>query len=206
MKRLSRLTVTAMVGGAFLQGHALAALWVEDFEGGFDSRFNHQVTGSLFFETFAFVSPTHSLGLEPGTDSITFDLARDEFVSYARVWFMNSCGGPCTTVEFVGTRGGQSFDSMVGYPEWEHVDTAGLDLGHITEIRLSASQSIFDDVSVNVIPEPGSVLLVLSGAWILLRKRTARPTWCVVPWTGAGQPEQSRESEHRILPHGESAT
>ncbi len=171
MKRLFHLTATAMLVAAVLQGRALAGLWVEDFEDGFDSRFNHELTGFFSFETFAFVSPTHSLGLEPGTDSITFDLARDEFISYASVWFMNNCGGPCTTGEFVGTLGSQSFDSMVGYPEWEFVDTTGLDLGLITEIRLSASHSIFDDVSVNVVPEPGSAFFVLSGTWILLRKK-----------------------------------
>lgn len=171
MRRLSHLTVTAILVITLFQGHALAGLWVEDFEDGFDSRFNHEIAGSFFFRTFSSVSPTHSLGLEPGTDSITFDLAGDEFISYASVWFMDNCGGPCTTVEFVGTLGSQSFGSMVGYPEWEFVDTTGLDLGLITEIRLSASQSIFDDVSVNVVPEPGSAFLVLSGAWILLRKK-----------------------------------
>lgn len=179
MKRFFHFTAIAMLLVTFFEGRACAEVWVEDFEGGFDSRFNHEITGSHFFRTFAFVSPTNSLGLEPGTDLITFDLARDEFISYASVSFMNNCGGPCTTVEFVGTLGTQSFGSVIGHPGWQFIDTTGLDLGLITEIRLSASQSIFDDVSVNVVPEPGSAFLVLSGAWILLRKklpsRTPKP-------------------------------
>ena len=173
MKRALHLTAAAMLVVTFFQVRAFAGLWVENFEDGFDSRFNHQITGSLFFETFASVSPTHSLGLEPGTDSITFDLAPDQFISYASVWFMNNCGGPCTTVEFVGTLGSQSFDSVVGYPEWEFVDTTGLGLGPITEIRLSASQSIFDDVSVSVVPEPGSIIMwLIAGAMLARRRRS----------------------------------
>ena len=171
VKHLFHLIATVMLVVTCVEEHALAGLWTEDFEGGFDSRFNHQITGSLYLETFASVSPTLSLGLEPGTDLITFHLEEGQFISYASVWFMHNGGEPSrTTVEFVGTDRSKTFEPLVGYPEWEFVDTTGLDLGHITEIRLSADQSIFDDISVNVVPEPTTAFLVLLGAWIFRRK------------------------------------
>lgn len=169
MKRYYYLTAMMLLTVTGLQNRTLAGVWIEDFENGFDLRFNHQLTGFDSFETFSFVSPTHSLGLQPGTDSITFDLGSDELISYASVWFMNNCGVSCTTVEFIGTLGSQSFGSTIGFPEWEFVDTTGLELGHIAEIRLSSDQSIFDDISVNVVPEPGTAFLMLTCGWIFLR-------------------------------------
>jgi hypothetical protein len=169
MRHSTRLIAAVIFAVTCVEGRTLAGLWTEDFEGGLDSRFHHQIAGYSVFGTWASVSPTHSLGLEPGTDYITFDLEESQFISYASVWFMYN-GGPGTSVEFVGTLGSQSFRPLVGYPEWEFVDTTGLDLGHITEIRLSASQSIFDDISVNVVPEPTTALLLLFGAWMFRRK------------------------------------
>jgi len=160
-----------------------AELRVEDFEvgthGGFDFFFIHDLRADEVigegprweFTDVASVSPNHSLFLYPGADYVTFrSLEVGEFVDYAEVWMTGNLEltAPLTFHVLGFDTAGAPLDWMITeHPtnaEWVFASTEGQGFGKITEIRLTTpKEGMFDDLAVNVIPEPATLgLLTLS--------------------------------------------
>lgn len=106
--------------------------------------------------------------LQNTIDTITFDLEPNQHID--RVWL--EFKGAAERVEFVGTKGSFMFYGLLS--NWTLADSNGLDLGEIQQIRLIGSAGRYDDIYVQTrteaVPEPTSLLLLISGG-LLLRKR-----------------------------------
>ena len=99
---------------------------------------------------------------------------------------MTGTGGGSAGVTFYGTNG--SFDYLVQtQDDYDYFDTAGLNLGTITMIELNlpiyplglpnpGPESLYDDVTIHVIPEPSTWILaaVAFASWGLIRLRRDR--------------------------------
>jgi len=168
--------------GLILSSPALSVLYVEDFEDdsnpslpGFASEiFQHNIVpipgvGYAVWEISDIVSPPsgNALNLWPALDEITFDLGPGEYVDYASIDFADWGGG--TTFRVIGTLGTYSaFAPMQG---WGSANTDEPIFGQITMIKLSSFEGGFDNLTINVVPEPATLLLLGLGA-ALLRKRS----------------------------------
>ena len=153
---------------------ALGSTIEEDFEangnGGFDPRFNHQL--NLDHEPFfGELSPDdHWLSLAPGMDVVTFNLEPGQYVVWASATLLDYCGLACTSVEYLGTNGSVLFaNTKIG--EEQVFDTTALDLGIIHTAILRGNESFFDDLIIEVAPEPGSLVLFLVGVSACARRR-----------------------------------
>lgn len=174
-------------------------LEVEDFDaapaGGFNNPFfNHNLGPDTFggngprhlFSAEDFISADHSLFIFPGTDFVTFSLAPGTFVDYAEIWFKGTMEASptidvLTLFELVGVDGdGQPKEEQLSSPqpasgEWMFFSSAGLGFARIDEVRLTASKTaFFDDLKVNVVPEPATAGLLLVGAVAMLRSGRKR--------------------------------
>ena len=166
---------------------AAAYFVVEDFEavnpadpggpliGGFDDTyFIHRLGLDEYGEETSFlagfdegssVSPRHSLSLTPATDYITFRLGDGEYVTGAEVWMRTAVAGAPTFFHVIGVdAGGRPLEHTVRTPgddalnNWEHVSTHGVPFAEILEIRLTGYvKGQFDDLQINVVPEPATV-------------------------------------------------
>ncbi|TWT45871.1 hypothetical protein RAS1_23070 [Phycisphaerae bacterium RAS1] len=171
------LVVAASVAGASTQRG--------DFEappsGGFNNLFFSHLVGphefngigpTSGFPDFEFVSPTHALFLV-GTDHVTFNLAAGERVDYAEVWF-KGYGAAAHFHLFGLDAGGNPLELLLASAPsgpFVRVDTSSLPFAQITEIRLSGLEGAFDDLLVNVVPEPASLALLLAVGTAVLRRK-----------------------------------
>jgi hypothetical protein len=168
----------------FANGHANAETITERFGApgapGFHPFFLHSLTTppkqNDFWEfTDQQLPPdpgNYSLFLAPASDRIRFDTAPGQFVDFATITLTDYCGLGCTSVTFTGAAGAKEFkNSIVGAAQ--SFSTAGLNLGQIREIVLASAEGTFDNLQVNVVPEPSTVLLALPPAaaifWTCLR-------------------------------------
>jgi hypothetical protein len=170
---------------AFASGSAQAETIVEDFgrpsEPGFDGFFLHSLINPPpanafweFTDQQSLASPgNYELFLAPATDNIRFATSPSQFVDFAAVTVTDYCGLGCTSVTFVGAAGTKEFkNSAVGVSQI--FDTIGLNLGAINQIVLTSAEGAFDNLTVNVVPEPSTFLLaVLAAAAGLLSARHA---------------------------------
>lgn len=170
---------------------------VEDFEalpdGGFNNPvFQHDIQPGDFqlpgrdlweFVDTMSISPTHSLFMSPATDFITFVVPAGEVVDYAEVYLasvVSQSDLTRATVEFIGLDGGGSpltiSDQSTLDGEWTFASTAGAGFSEITEIRLTSNkEGTFDDVAINITPEPATLCLCAFGlTGLLLRRRSRR--------------------------------
>lgn len=192
MISINRVLLVALVMvGVVSAAPARAARQVEDFdaerEGGFNNPiFEHYIDfdeimgGSLnweFVEEDAISSP-YALFMAPGTDYITFNLNEGEFVDYVEVWMTGDALLPAHMhVLGIDTKG-QPLDIYYTAPRdntWGFASTAGDGFAEITEVRLTALKvGVFDDVAINVAPEPatmGILGLGLAGMALCRRRR-----------------------------------
>lgn len=108
-------------------------------------------------------------GLAPAEDDVTFNLAPGEYVDWAGVTLLDYCGTGCTQFEVVGTEGSMTFqNTTVG--EQETYDTTGLDLGEIVTVHLRSYEGLFNDLMINVVPEPATLELLMIGVLACCRR------------------------------------
>lgn len=169
-------------------GSAKATLITEDFQvdgnpgvPGFDPLFDHNVDRDEFgrnegvnssFTTSRFVSPGHSLFIGSGTDYITFNLDPGEYVDYAEVWLTSFQSNPPAYFHAIGTQGELIIEVQGTFSSpLERVDTAAANLGEIVEIRLTGFEGYFDNLGINVVPEPGTVFLFMVAGLVMAARR-----------------------------------
>ena len=190
------LTFTLILGLAASGG---AALIIEDFEddnipgapGFASSVFNHNILGPNSFLTAPFFlppSPAHALFLGAlTTDHITFSLNPGEWVSSAGVW-LTGTGGGGAGVTFLGTNGNLSFATAT-QDQFVYVAVSPLDnLGPIIGILLGdpippgfGPEGMYDNVTIDVVPEPtsaGLVTVALVAAGLRRRRAASGATAC----------------------------
>jgi hypothetical protein len=186
MRTTLMVTAIAVALGVLAATPAAAGIiQVEDFDlppnGGFNNAFfNHSVGAApppspgyppagpwwMFWDNWS-ISPQWSLILAPAMDTVTFNLAAGEYVDWAGVWIIsNGCPG---VMEVIGTKGTYSAGTETW--EWKWVDTTGQDLGKITQINLYGYETAFDDLKVDVAPEPATLALLALGGLAVIRRR-----------------------------------
>jgi len=184
---------------AITMAHLLAAslpaaiIHTEDFEDdnvpgapGFASTvFVHNIAGPNALITAPFFptpSPPHALFLGAvTTDFVTFVLAPGEEVESASLW-MTGTGGGWAGVSFVGSMGSVDFTTFSQDNfQFFSVDPSN-GIGDVVSIVLgvgppiSGQEALYDNISIRVVPEPGSALMVMVGLpGFAFSRRRGRP-------------------------------
>lgn len=181
MIKLSVVLFFVLIISLMLSSPAVALMYVEDFE--YDKPdqndftngvFNHNIMpmpplNSPFWDISDFGSPPsgNALDLWPAADEVTFNLSLGEYVDYVSIDFIDWLGD--TTFEVFGTLDTYSVSILPG--GWTSADTSGQNLGQITMVKLSSYEGAFDNLTINVVPEPATFLLFGLGAAFLRKKR-----------------------------------
>lgn len=178
MKR--KLLFSALV--AVASSMAMATTQFEGFEGPTkatifeNSFFNHSLdpnSSSWDPWDFNFYTGTQSIILYPDTDVITFNTTGSEYVSQAQIYVLSAFGG--AIVKFNGLDSSnnvidQTFTYNQGIQDW-NLAQSGSQFASITSIEITGFEGVFDDLSVEVVPEPATMSLLALGALAALRKR-----------------------------------
>jgi hypothetical protein len=178
---------------------AVAELYVEDFE--YEKPGRNDFTNGVFqhnilpipplnlpvWDISNFGSPpadSNALDLWPAIDEITFDLGPGEYIDYVSLDVISWAAD--TTVEVYhdvyfnngsSTQGELEIQCMPDHG-WNSEDTGFLrdiyldcDRIEIYKVILSSSEGGFDNLTINVVPEPATLLLFGLGAAFLRKRR-----------------------------------
>ena len=184
MKELNNLFLVSIVG-LILTAPAIAVQYTEDFDYATTSNsftdgiFQHNIVPvsgypDAYWDISDYELPPSSKALQlwPAIDEITFNLAPGEYVDYVAIDSVDQDGD--TTFEVIGTLDTYSVPIIsIGWNSWVSVNTTGQNLGEITMIRLSSYEGAFDNLTINVVPEPATLLLFSLGGLILRRRHRA---------------------------------
>lgn len=150
-----------------------------------DGMFEHYTRGGSLitfpnfmiddFDTISLPPEGNGFMLWYGTDTITFHLQPGQSVESLSLDFLIfSLDDPqVIKITVTGTESSHSweFDSMLPY-QWRTIDTSGIEFGEITQLELrSENHLIVDNIAINVIPEPCTILLLGIGGLLLRKKK-----------------------------------
>ncbi len=166
-----------------LSSPAVAEIYVEDFN--YEKPDQNDFTNEVFHHNIMpigildipvwdisdeWLPPSgNALDLWPAIDEITFDLAPGEYVNYASIEFCDYANS--TIFEVTGTLGKCTAEIFWNGGAWQTANTSGQPLGQITMIRLISSEGAFDNLTINVLPEPATLLLFGFGTAFLRKRR-----------------------------------
>lgn len=182
-------------------------------EGGFNNPFFNHVLGQYEFDpsgppdqgftSGGAVSEPFAYFLSVGTDFISFNLAEGEFVNYAEVWMLSSATFGPSTFHVIGRdASNERLDLIVDSPpspgeknEWMFFDTSDAGFVSIESIRLSGgAKGFFDDLAVDVVPEPATCIMLGIGLSGLVWSRRRRTAWHLP----AGRPSRGETKVPRL--------
>ncbi|MBN2023229.1 MAG: PEP-CTERM sorting domain-containing protein, partial [Pirellulales bacterium] len=155
------LATAALAGAA----SAEVTYYVEDFENngepGFDTLFNHVLSAEPPHWGFVGTPGAFTLVLAGATDTISFNLPTATPITYGAVSLSSGTpiGPASTSVRFVGS-GGTWETGPADYGK-TFVEISAGQIGEIEQIELHSWQGGFRRVAIGVVPEPGTILLVL---------------------------------------------
>jgi len=168
-----------------LSSPASAIQYIEDFEYDkpdqndfINGLFQHSIKSKTplnrpYWDITDIVIPSPPSGnfllLAPAVDEITFALDPGEYVDFVSIEFCDYANS--TIFEVTGTLGRYTSEIFWNDGIWESTDTSGQPLGQITMVRLISSEGGFDNLTINVVPEPASLLLFGLGAAFLRKRR-----------------------------------
>ena len=162
---LAALSLVATAGIA----RADVTIYVEDFENeqggsGLDPLFDHE------FSADPDITPYWRLGkgveeyylyLGNGTtDTITFNLPSSAIVTYGSVVLHEGLNDLVTSIRFIGSEG--SWQSGADNNDQRVFEITSDQIGVIEQIELYSKQGIFNSVTITVVPEASSAMLILS--------------------------------------------
>ena len=183
MIKLNIVMFFMLIVNSVLSSPAGAAVYVEDFE--YDKPDQNDFTNGVFHHNIMPMPPLNSpfwdindfgsppsgnaLDLWPAVDEVTFDLNPGEYVTDVSIEFCDYANS--TIFEVTGTLDTYMVEIFWNDGIWESADTSGQNLGQITMVRLISEEGLFDNLTINVVPEPATFLLFGLGAAFLRKKR-----------------------------------
>ncbi len=164
------ILLLALITGLMLPAPTMTVQYVEDFE--YETPSQNTFTNGVFqhnivpmagldytvWEISDFGSPPDgkALDLWPAIDEVMFDLNPGQYVDCVTLDFVDWGGN--TTFEASGTLGTYSWQPFGGFGIWDSADTSGQNLGGITMVKLSSYEEAFDNLTINIVPEPSTFL------------------------------------------------
>lgn len=178
--KLNKLTLSLLT--LTLATFAVARTEFEGFEGPTKATifenpfFNHSLNpSSITWDpwTADFFSGSQSIILYPDTDIITFNTVGAEEVTSAQIQVLSLYGDAIVRFNGKDSNGTDVFQETTysqGVANWV-LSSSDNRFDYLTSIEITGFEGVFDDLSVEVVPEPATVSLLALGALAALRKR-----------------------------------